>query len=92
VLVAAGAYAVTHQATSGQEAARTIQLGMARAKAPPADAEASEDDGLIGGANEAGYRWAERCGLTMRADCPTYSKAFHDGCEEFIQDEAQPEP
>jgi hypothetical protein len=34
---------------------------------------------------------AERRGLTMRADCPTYSQAFHDGCESYIEDQARPQ-
>jgi hypothetical protein len=61
---------------------------MARAQTPPSDAEAVEDERLTGDANEAGYRWAERRSLTMRADCPTCSKSFHDGCESFIEDQA----
>jgi hypothetical protein len=90
VLIAAGAYAVTHRPTAGQEAARAIERGMVAAATPPADAEAAEDERLTGDANEAGYRWAERRGLSTRADCPTYSKAFHDGCESFVLDQARP--
>ena len=75
---------------AGHEAAQAIERAMASAQTPPADAEALEDERLTGDANEAGYRWAERRGLTTRADCPTYSKAFHDGCESFIEDQAQP--
>jgi hypothetical protein len=91
-LVALGAYVVVHQPTAGQVAAQAIERGMARAGTPAADREALEDELLTGDANEAGYRWAERRGLPMRADCPTYSKAFRDGCVTFIEDQGQPDP
>ena len=87
VLVALGAHALTHQPTAGQEAAQAIEQGMVRAKTPTADADAVEDEKLTGDANDAGYRWAERRGLTMPSDCPAYSKAFHDGCESYIEDQ-----
>ena len=90
-LIALGAYTLAHQPTAGQEAAQAIERGMAQAQTPPADTEAVEDDKLTGDANDAGYRWAERRGLTMRADCPSYSKAFHDGCESYVSDQATPQ-
>lgn len=88
-LIALGAYAITHRHTAGQEAAQAIERGMVRAQTPPADVEAVEDERLTGDANEAGYRWAERRGLTMRADCPNYSNAFRDGCESYIGDQTK---
>jgi hypothetical protein len=91
-LIALGAHAVMHRPTPGQEAGQAIERGMVRAQTPVPDAEAAEDERLTGDADEAGYRWAERRGLSTRADCPTYSKAFHDGCESFVQDQASPEP
>jgi len=90
-LIALGAYTLTHRPTAGQEAGQAIEQGMASAQRPPADTEAVEDERLTGDANEAGYRYAERRGLTMRADCPTYSKAFHDGCESWVSDQARPQ-
>ncbi len=86
-LVALGVYAVARRPTAGQEVAQVI----ANRTAPLPDAGALADERLTGDANEAGYRWAERSGLTMRADCPTYSKAFHDGCESYVSDQALPQ-
>jgi hypothetical protein len=89
LLVAAGVYAFTHQALSGHQVASAIERGMADARTPPADAEAVEDERLTGDANEAGYRWAERRGLATVTDCPTYSRAFRDGCESYVREQRE---
>lgn len=89
LLAAAGVYAFTHQPLSGHQVASAIERGMAEARAPPADAEAVEDERLTGDANEAGYRWAERRALTMTAECPAYSRAFRDGCESYVREQRE---
>ena len=50
VLIALGAYIVTHKPTAGQEAAQATERGMVRAQSPPADTEAVEDERLAGDA------------------------------------------
>jgi hypothetical protein len=90
VLVAAGVYAFTHQPLSAHQVASAIERGMVEARMPPADAEAVEDERLTGDANEAGYRWAERRGLATFSDCPTYSKAFRDGCDSYVREQREP--
>ena len=92
VLVALGAYAVTHRAPAGQEVARAIEHGMLSVQASAPDPEALEDERLTGEANEAGYRWAERRGLDDAARCPVYSKAFREGCVAYVKDEGSSEP
>ena len=72
--------------------ALVIERGMVDAQRPPADAEAMEDERLTGEANEAGYRWAERRSLDNASRCPSYSKAFREGCAAYVNDQASSEP
>ena len=88
VLVALGAYAVTHRPTAGQEVAQVIADRMA----PRPDAEALVDERLTGDAEEAGYRWAERRLLTDDTNCPNLSAPFRAGCVDYVHDQAGPEP
>ena len=86
VLVALGAYAVTHRPTAGQEVAQVIADRMS----PRPDAEALEDEQLTGDDNEAGYRWAERRLLTDDGNCPNFSAAFRAGCIDYVDDQRAP--
>jgi hypothetical protein len=86
-LIALGTYAVSHRPTLGQQDAQAIEQGMATTQPTIADAEALEDERLTGDANEAGYRWAERRSIDNPVRCPTYSKAFHEGCAAYVADQ-----
>lgn len=67
-----------------QRIANAIEQGIDRGQAPPP--EAAEDDALTGDANEAGYRWAERRGLTSASDCMALSGAFRTGCDDYAKE------
>jgi len=56
-----------------------IERGIVSAQTPAPDPEALEDERLTGDANEAGYRWAERRGLTITADCPAFPRRSATG-------------
>lgn len=76
------AFVTTHPSLTGRAYARAIASGEVRAKfLTPDDAE---DDALINGANEAGYRWAERNGIDNPVNCPTSPPAYRAGCLDYI--------
>jgi len=57
---------------AGYDQARTMDAGAAE------DAQLSDDEGA------AGAMWAKAHGLDRASECPTYSKAFHRGCADYL--------
>jgi hypothetical protein len=64
--------------SQGHAYALAIERGMQEASAP--DADMLEDEALTHDAKDAGYRWAERHGLTDPSACERLQAAFRDGC------------
>jgi hypothetical protein len=85
-MVALAADIVARAKSPGHEFASAIAQGYRSARTP--DADAAEDEGITGSAEDAGYRWAERQDLANSAACPTYSPEFHRGCAAYVEDQA----
>jgi hypothetical protein len=72
---------------TGQAREVSRKTDVLQARDEDADREGAEGDSLAPDADEAGYRWAEREGLTQPSDCPSFPAAFRDGCEAYAKEQ-----
>jgi hypothetical protein len=73
--------------SQGHAYALAIEHGMQEASAP--DADTLEREGLSHSARDAGYRWAERRGLTDPSACERFQADYRAGCLSWTAERAR---